>query len=85
MGKHGLVITDGYRGDYVCWEEALRRDITIGTLEDVEDLARDPGRAIRLMRTKAGVPTRERSGRRLPDREIDFLGWTLRLVDADAE
>ena len=85
VGKHGLVITDGYRGDYVCWEEALRRDITIGTLEDVEDLARDPGRAIRLMRTKAGVPTRERSGRRLPDREIDFLGWTLRLVDADAE
>ena len=40
VGKHGLVITDGYRGDYVCWEEALRRDVTIGTREDVEDLAR---------------------------------------------
>ena len=85
VGKHGLVITDGYRGDYVCWEEALRRDVTIGTLDDLEELARDPDRVIRLMKTNAGVPTRERSGRRLPDREGDLLGWTLRLVDAAAE
>ena len=85
VGHRGLVITDGYRGDYACWEEALRRDVAIGTLGELEDLARDPTRAIRGMKTKAGVPTGEHGRRRFPDRKFDLFGWTLRLVDAGRE
>ena len=85
VGNRGLVITDGYRGDYVCWGEALRRDITIGTLGDLEDLARDPDHAIRTIKTKAGVPTGEHGGRRLPDRKVNLFGWTLCLTDAAEE
>ena len=85
VGDRGLVITDGYRGDYACWEEAIRCGVTIGTLAEIEDLARDPGRAIQTMKTNAGVPTGKPNGRRLPDREGELLGWTLRLVDAARE
>ena len=80
VGDRGLVITDGYRGDFMCWKEALRRDVAIGTLEELEDLARDPNRAIRTMMTRTGVPTGKHGGRRLPDRNVDIFGWTLWLV-----
>ena len=80
-----MVITDGYRGDYVCWAEALKRNVTIGTLRELVDLARDPDEALRLMKIKAGVPMGEHIVRRLPDRETDILGWKLRLMDTDAE
>ena len=77
-----MVITDGYRGDYMCWKEAPRQNVVIGTLGELEDLARDPNRAFPTMMTKAGVPAGEHGGRRLPDRNVDIFGWTLRLVDA---
>ncbi len=85
VAKRGLVITDGYRGDYSCWEKALQCDVTIGTLSDLADVARDPNAAIQLMRKRAGVPTNRRAARRLPNREAEFLGWKLRLVDAATE
>ena len=85
VGDRGLVITDGYRGDYMCWKDALRRDVAIGTLGELKDLARDPNRAFRRMMTKAGVPVGEHGGRRLPDRDADICGWTLRLVDATGD
>ena len=81
VGDLGLVVTDGYRGDYVCWAEARKRNITIGTLTDLDELAREPERGIRLMTRKAGIPTMRRSDQRLADRKIDLFGWTLRLVD----
>lgn len=82
VGDRGLVITDGYRGDYMCWNEALKRDVFIGTLGELEDLARNPNRAFQTMMTNAGVPVGNHNGRRLPDRYVDIFGWTLRLVDA---
>ena len=82
VGDRGLVITDGYRGDYMCWRAALRQDVAIGTLGEVEDLAGDPNQAFRTVMTKAGVPAGKHGGRRLPDRNADIFGWTLRLVDA---
>ena len=82
VGDRGLVITDGYRGDYMCWKEALRQNVAIGTLGELEDLARDPNRAFPTMMTKAGVLAGEHGGRQLPDRNVDIFGWTLRLVDA---
>ena len=82
VGSRGLLITDGYRGDHVCWGEAIKRDVTIGTLSELEHLARDPDRAIRLMKMRAGMPVGEHTFRRLPDRENDLFGWKLRLIDA---
>ena len=85
MGNRALVITDGYRGDYVCWKEARMRGVTIGTLDDLAGLARDPDLAIQAMQKKAGVPTGKHKKYRLPDREAELFGWTLRLIDAVAE
>ena len=83
VARTGLVITDVYRGDFRCWDEALRRDVTIGTLHEIEELAQDPDNAIQAMKEKAGVKTEGRSGQRLPDRNAEILGWTLRLVDSE--
>ena len=83
VARIGLLLTDGYRGDYRCWGEAIRRDVTIGTLHQIEELAQDPDSAIQLMKENAGAKTNGRSGQRLPDRETEILGWTLRLVDAE--
>lgn len=83
VARTGLVITDGYRGDFRCWGEALRREVTIGTLHEIEELAQDPDNAVQLMKKKAGVKIDGRSGQRLPDRKVEILGWTLRLVDSE--
>ena len=85
VAKRGWVITDGYRGDYSCWEKALKCDVTIGTLSDLADVARNPNASIQLMRKRAGVPTNRRAARRLPNREADLLSWKLRLIDAATE
>ena len=83
VAGRGLVITDGYRGDYRCWEKALMYDVTIGTLFDLEDLASDPQNAIQLIRQRAGVTTDKlAASRRLPERKAELLGWKLRLIDA---
>ena len=83
VARTGLVVTDGYRGDFRCWGEALRREVTIGTLHEIEELAQDPDSAIQLMKEKAGVKIDGRSGQRLPDRKAEILGWKLRLVDSE--
>ena len=83
VARTGLVITDGYRGDFRCWGEALRREVTIGTLHEIEELAQGPDNAVQLMKEKAGVKIDGRSGQRLPDRKAEILGWTLRLVDSE--
>ena len=85
VARRGFVITDGYRGDYQCWEEAFRRDVTIGTLLDLEELVSDPHDAVQLMRRNAGANKSEHAERRLPERRADILGWKLRLIDASPE
>lgn len=82
VADQGVVITDGYRGDYQCWAEALRCGITIGTLDDLSDLASDPGGAVKLMKERAGVATGATGHGRLPERTADLLGWKVRLIDA---
>lgn len=53
-GAVGFVITNGYRGDYATWEIALRRNVMIGTVEDIGQIAADPIRAIDILKTCAG-------------------------------
>ena len=83
IAERAFVITDGYWGNYACWAEALKHGVAIGTLRDLDDLARDPEEAVGLMKARAGVPVDEHAVPRLPDREGNILGWTLRLIDAE--
>ena len=85
VARRGLVITDGYRGDYRCWEKGLRYDVPIGTLFEVKEMARDPNAAVELMKQRAGVPVADKTERRSRVREGRLLGWTMRLKDRGAE
>lgn len=80
-GAVGWVVTDGYRGDYTTWAEALARSVMIGTLQDMDDVARDPAASLVLLKSRAGFDGGTRGGS-VPDREFELMGWTLRLVDA---
>lgn len=82
---HGFVVTDGYRGDYTCWGQALSCGIPIATLYDLEVIANDPVAAVSDVKSRVGI-TGSTTGslKRLPDREGDLLDWKLRIVDRDA-
>lgn len=82
-GTIGIVVTDGYRGDYNTWAQALDCGVMVGTMQDVDDIARDPMSAHIFLKSRAGFDERaERSP--VPDRQLELAGWTLRLIDAPA-
>lgn len=82
-GTIGIVVTDGYRGDYNTWARALACGVMVGTMQDVDDIARDPMSAHVFLKSRAGFDERaERSP--APDRQLELAGWTLRLIDAPA-
>jgi hypothetical protein len=76
-----MVITDGYRGDFATWYVAIERQVPIGTLEDLEDLASNPEQAFDLLQRRVGFDVTPHSQ---PPRErtCDLMGWSLRMVDA---
>ncbi len=82
--KQGFVVTDGYRGDYACWAEALVSGIPIATLYDLELIASDPIASVGEIKNRVGITASapELSGG-VADREGELLGWTLRFVDKD--
>ena len=83
--KYGFVVTDGYRGDYACWAEALANGIPIATLYDLEAIAADPVSAAGVVKGRVGITapgTEPQQNQGLPDREGQLMGWTLRFVDA---
>jgi hypothetical protein len=53
-GAVGFVITNGYRGDYATWEVAPRRNVMIGTVEDIGEIAADPIKATDTLKSRAG-------------------------------
>jgi hypothetical protein len=76
-----VVITDGYRGDCSTWREAIDRRIAIGTLEDIEDLAREPYRIFELLKERVGFDADPPTG--APhERSFDLMGWAVRIVDS---
>jgi hypothetical protein len=83
-GTRGFVLTDGYRGDYQTWKEALGRDVMTGTLEDIQVVASEPSRAPQVLRERAGFGRAVQSAS-VPDREQELFGWKLRLVDVKAK
>jgi hypothetical protein len=81
--RMGLVLTDGYRGDYATWEASLRTGIPLVAWEKLEDLAADPHGCVRRVKEELGL-TGERETETIEPREADLLGWTLRLLDRPA-
>jgi hypothetical protein len=83
--NQGFVLTDGYRGDYICWAEALASDIPIATLYDVEVIAADPVAAASEVKNRVGIAdSAPKSPQTVPNREGDLMGWTLRFVNRHA-
>jgi hypothetical protein len=82
---HAFVLTDGYRGDYAVWPDALANNVAIGTLDDLEQIARDPLGAPSFLASAVGIlPGSTEQSDQLPDREEQLAGWNIRLVDAPA-
>jgi hypothetical protein len=85
VAAHAFIITDGYRGDYAVWPEALANNVTIGTLDDLAQIARDPLVAPISLASAVGIrPGSTGRSDQLPDREDELAGWSIRLVDAPA-
>lgn len=83
----GIVITDGFRGDYATWNAAEKNGIPIGSVEDIVDLARDPHGAEGLLRARVALndPTTTVLGASdLPERVTELMGWTIRMLDAQS-
>jgi len=85
VAKRAYVITDGYRGDYACWKEALSTRVPIATLHDLNEIASDPTAAVAALKARVGIVGSASAPREpLPDRELQLKDWTLRLVDKEA-
>ncbi|MDX6531621.1 MAG: hypothetical protein QOH41_3911 [Blastocatellia bacterium] len=84
VAQHGFVITDGYRGDYICWKRALDEGVPIATLYDLGIIAKDLTSAVSAVKKRVGIVDGATSPEALADREGDLVGWTLRIIDAEA-
>lgn len=76
----GLVITDGYRGDYVTWATSNSRDVIVGTIRDIDEISESPEISKEVLKLRAGFKPREKPAA-VPDREFRLFEWTFRLVD----
>ncbi len=76
----GFVITNGYRGDYATWEVALRRNLMIGTVQDIEEIAADPVKAIDLLKSRAGFKQKPSRVRLDQPTRFRLGGWNIELT-----
>lgn len=76
----GLVVTDGYEGDYATWKESLATGVPVATLEDIDWIAKDPHGAFKTLAERAGIEERA-PPEELPERSFTLCGWTFRLQD----
>ena len=79
-GTTGIVITDGYEGDYATWKESLATDVSVGTLGDVDWIAKDPRGGSKILAERAGIQ-KQALPEELPERSFTLCGRTFRLVD----
>ncbi len=75
----GLVITDGYQGDYKCWAKALVANVCIATMYDMPMIANDPQQAIHEIKRRLGINGVEKEP--ITDLEFTLFGWNFRIVD----
>jgi len=79
-GAAGIVITDGYGGDYATWKESLATGVPVATLEDVGWIAKDPRGSFEAICERAGIQ-KHAPPEELPERTFMLCGWTPRLLD----
>ncbi len=78
-GTIAAVVTDGYRGDYRTWADALRRGVPVLTTGEVSALATDPAAFVqRLAQWSDSHPV---GSDPLPERETTLMGWRIVLRD----
>jgi hypothetical protein len=80
-GTVGIVITDGYRGDYYTWARAISLNVMTGTVRDIDDIAESPLVALELLKLRAGFSP-QAEAEPFPDREFQLFGWTFLLTDS---
>jgi hypothetical protein len=76
----GIVITDGYEGDYATWNESIATGVPVATLEDLDWIAKNPQEAFKALAERAGIQENA-APNGLPERTMALCGWTIRLLD----
>ncbi len=76
----GIVITDGYEGDYATWKESLATGVAVATLADLDWIAKDPQGAFKVLAERAGI-VEGSEPENLSERSVDLCGWILRFLD----
>lgn len=80
QGTVGIVITDGYEGDYATWKESLATGVAVATLADLDWIAKNPQGALKVLAERAGI-VEGAAAQNLPERTMTLCGWTLRILD----
>lgn len=80
QGAVGIVITDGYEGDYATWRESLATGVAVATLADLDWIAKNPQGAFKVLAERAGI-VEDSATQSLPERSMPLCGWTLRILD----
>ena len=79
-GAVGIVVTDGYEGDYATWKESLATGVAVATLADLDWIAKDPQGAFEILAERAGI-VEGSAPENLSERSMNLGGWTLRILD----
>lgn len=74
-----VVVTDGYRGEYRTWADALRRRVPLLTTDELDRLATDPTAYLNDLRVWS--ETRPIGDNPFPERESVLLDWRLVVRD----
>jgi hypothetical protein len=80
QGAVGIVVTDGYEGDYLTWKESLATGVAVATLADLDRIAKNPQRAFTTLAERAGI-LEGSAPENIPERSMTLCGWTLRIMD----
>jgi hypothetical protein len=80
QGTTGIVITDGYEGDYATWKESLATGVAVATLADLNWIVKEPPDALKMLAERTGIGG-DSASQRLPERSMSLCGWTLRILD----
>ncbi len=80
QGAAGIVITDGYEGDYTTWKESLATGVPVGTLADLDWIAKDPQVASKVLAERAGI-VEGGAAQNVPERTMILCRWALRMLD----
>jgi hypothetical protein len=78
-GTTAFLITNGYRGDYTTWETALCRNVMIGTVQDIAEIAINPIAAINVLKSRIGFKQKPSQPLR-PRGRFRLGGWNIELT-----